>query len=142
LNQNDADITNDETTRPGRKSMERADLLESTTSANSRLDDFDSSVSYEHSNKEMEFVSDFYDLPNKFQLLVASLCPSIYGHEIIKASLLLGLVGGCQRCVDDPSEVPIRGDIHVLIVGDPGLGKSQMLQAVSQAKHNLCLCLW
>ena len=50
----------------------------------------------------MEFVSEFFDLPNKFQVLVASLCPSIYGHEIIKASLLLGLVGGCPRCTDEP----------------------------------------
>lgn len=50
----------------------------------------------------MEFISDFFDLPNKFQILVASLCPSIFGHEIIKASLLLGLVGGCQRYTDDP----------------------------------------
>ena len=66
------------------------------------LPTFDRVIDLRSIFQEMEFVSEFFDMPNKFQILVASLCPSIYGHEIIKASLLLGLVGGCQRCADDP----------------------------------------
>ncbi|XP_063243461.1 DNA helicase MCM8 [Bacillus rossius redtenbacheri] len=58
-----------------------------------------------------------------FWLLVNSLCPTIYGHEMVKAGLLLALFGGSAR------EDGGRADIHVLVVGDPGLGKSQMLQA-------------
>jgi DNA helicase MCM8 len=63
-----------------------------------------------------------------FSLLVASLCPDIYGHEIVKAGLLLGLLGGNSvssesSAAGDDEQVPIRQDIHVLIVGDPGLGK-------------------
>ncbi|XP_059696924.1 DNA helicase MCM8 isoform X2 [Haemorhous mexicanus] len=61
---------------------------------------------------------------------VNSLCPAIYGHEIVKAGLALALFGGCQKFVDDKNRIPVRGDPHVLVVGDPGLGKSQMLQAV------------
>lgn len=48
--------------------------------------------------------------------------------QIVKAGLALALFGGCQKFVDDKNRIPVRGDPHVLIVGDPGLGKSQMLQ--------------
>ena len=64
--------------------------------------------------------------PELFKLLVASICPAIYGHEMVKAALLLCLFGGSSKTDGD---VPIRGEPHILIVGDPGLGKSQMLQA-------------
>jgi DNA helicase MCM8 len=58
--------------------------------------------------------------------MVNSLCPSIYGHEMVKAGLLLALLGG------SPRETGFgRSDIHILVVGDPGLGKSQMLHAVT-----------
>ncbi|KAG5184900.1 MCM2/3/5 family-domain-containing protein [Tribonema minus] len=65
--------------------------------------------------------------PSPFELIVASLCPGIFGHELVKAGLVLALAG------DIGDEVPTRSDAHVLVVGDPGLGKSQMLQAVSAA---------
>lgn len=51
-----------------------------------------------------------------------SLCPTIYGNELIKAGLLLALFGGT-------SNAHSRSHSHVLMVGDPGLGKSQMLKA-------------
>lgn len=54
-----------------------------------------------------------------------SLCPNIYGHEIVKAGLILSLFGGNARRAQ-------RDDIHILLVGDPGLGKSQMLQACAR----------
>lgn len=59
-----------------------------------------------------------------FRFLVHSLCPMIYGNEIVKAGLLLALFGGTAS-TDSKS----RFQSHVLMVGDPGLGKSQMLQA-------------
>ena len=67
--------------------------------------------------------------PELFKLLVSSLCPSIYGHELVKAGLLLALFGGTSKYTNDAAFVPVRGDPHVLVVGDPGLGKSQMLQS-------------
>lgn len=60
-------------------------------------------------------------------MLVQSLCPSIFGHEVVKAGLLLSLFGGTQN------DMEIRSEPHLLMVGDPGLGKSQMLQACSNA---------
>ncbi|CAG0902015.1 unnamed protein product [Cyprideis torosa] len=64
-----------------------------------------------------------------FRLLVSSLCPVIFGNELVKAGLVLSLFGGVTKNVSAGSTV--RGDIHTLIVGDPGLGKSQMLKATA-----------
>lgn len=47
--------------------------------------------------------------------------------QLVKAALALVLFGGRQKRTDKNS-IPVRGDPHMLIVGDPGLGKSQMLQ--------------
>jgi DNA replicative helicase MCM subunit Mcm2 (Cdc46/Mcm family) len=91
-----------------------------------------------------------------FPLLVHSLCPTIYGHELVKAGLLLGLFGGSSTQAqsgrrsgptaaadDDVSahsakDFKVRPDIHVLVVGDPGLGK------VGDALHiifeDICKC--
>jgi DNA helicase MCM8 len=49
-----------------------------------------------------------------FKLLVNSLCPSIYGHEVVKAGLLLALFGGRRR---NDRKMGIRSDAHMLIVG-------------------------
>jgi len=67
---------------------------------------------------------------DQFRHLVHALCPAIYGHELIKAGILLSLFGGVRKNVGSANRIPTRGDIHVLICGDPGLGKSQMLQAI------------
>lgn len=68
-----------------------------------------------------------------FGFLVHSAIPSIYGHEIVKAGLLLSLFGGAPKEKVGPissETISIRRDIHCLVVGDPGLGKSQMLKAI------------
>jgi DNA replicative helicase MCM subunit Mcm2 (Cdc46/Mcm family) len=50
-------------------------------------------------------------------------------------------MGGVRKNVDSANRVPIRGDVHVLLVGDPGLGKSQLLQAVAAAApRGLYIC--
>ncbi len=50
-----------------------------------------------------------------------NLAPSIYGHDKIKEALVLQLAGGCQK--KRPDGVSTRGDLHMLLIGDPGAGK-------------------
>ncbi|XP_004634339.1 DNA helicase MCM8 isoform X2 [Octodon degus] len=84
----------------------------------------------EFSLKDFYAIQEIQAEENLFKLIVNSLCPVIFGHELVKAGLALALFGGSQKYADDKNRIPIRGDPHVLVVGDPGLGKSQMLQAV------------
>ncbi|CAI6003192.1 unnamed protein product [Closterium sp. NIES-65] len=66
-----------------------------------------------------------------FQHLVHSFCPSIYGHVLVKAGIILSLFGGVRKHEGDANRVPVRGDVHALLVGDPGMGKSQLLKAAA-----------
>ncbi|VEU39959.1 unnamed protein product [Pseudo-nitzschia multistriata] len=68
-----------------------------------------------------------------FDLLVRSLCPSIIGHHAVKAGILLCLLGGTPSVSEQIDRGnTIRSNSHILIVGDPGMGKSQMLLASTQ----------
>jgi replicative DNA helicase Mcm len=61
--------------------------------------------------------------------LIANVAPSIYGLHEVKEALLLQLFTGVPKTMADSTT--IRGDIHVLLVGDPGLAKSQLLTSVA-----------
>ncbi|RLG12727.1 AAA family ATPase [Candidatus Pacearchaeota archaeon] len=63
--------------------------------------------------------------PEVFKKLAMSIAPSIWGYEEIKKSLVLQLFGGVQKTRADGSKS--RGDIHILLVGDPGVAKSVTL---------------
>ena len=64
--------------------------------------------------------------PDAYEKLIASLAPHIYGHEPIKEAILLLIVGSVTKRLEDGSTR--RGDINVLLVGDPGTAKSEMLK--------------
>ena len=63
--------------------------------------------------------------PEVFEKLSKSIAPSIWGHTEIKHSLVLQLFGGVKKELSDGSKS--RGDIHILLIGDPGVAKSVML---------------
>jgi len=58
-----------------------------------------------------------------------SMAPGIFGHDKIKEALILQFAGGVAKTSADG--VPTRGDIHMLLIGDPGAGKSQLLKRAS-----------
>jgi DNA helicase MCM8 len=122
------------------------------------------------SQRDLRAVAKIASQPNMLALLTASLCPSIFGHEMVKVGLLMGLFGGTDdsggkavldtatmvdaatamkalltdsrqpssaagaaapTAIKSRATLGIRADAHVLVVGDPGLGKSQMLRAAA-----------
>ncbi|KAI8868876.1 MCM-domain-containing protein [Ramicandelaber brevisporus] len=154
---------------------------------------------------DLAFIRDIVQEPDLLRLIVHSLCPSIYGHDLVKCGILLGLFGARRRNIqsgnnnnsnnssggsngnssggsngindsvnnnnknghsnsnnssnnshgnrnsnnNNPAsnnnsnngKMNIRSDPHVLIVGDPGLGKSQLLgTAIAVAPRGVYVC--
>ena len=85
----------------------------------------DLQISEEEEKQVLELASD----PKVYEKLAASIAPSVYGFEKIKESLLLQLFSGVKKTKSDG--VDTRGDIHILLVGDPGVAKSVTLKFIS-----------
>jgi len=112
--------------RTGGKST-KFDLIVEANNLEPIEEDFTSlEISREEENKIKELAQDL----KIYEKLINNLAPSIYGHEKIKEALLLQLVGGVRK--QRPDGVITRGDMHVLLIGDPGAGKSQLLKRAVQ----------
>ena len=85
----------------------------------------DLEISDEDIKQILELAAD----PNADQRLAKSIAPSVYGYDKIKQAILLQLFGGVKKKRSDGGNS--RGDIHVLLVGDPGVAKSVMLKFTS-----------
>ncbi len=70
------------------------------------------------SDTELEEIKKIARNPNVLNVLAGSLAPSIYGHDKVKEALVLQLAGGCRKV--RPDGVVTRGDMHMLLIGDPG----------------------
>ncbi|SCW00618.1 LAFE_0C08174g1_1 [Lachancea fermentati] len=68
--------------------------------------------------------------PDLYDVFARSIAPSIYGNDDIKRSIVCLLMGGSKKLL--PDGMRLRGDINVLLLGDPGTAKSQLLKFVEK----------
>ena len=108
----------------------------------------DDDTAGDFSPSDLSFIRSLALSPYCTGLLLSSFCTIIYGHDLVKMGLLLGLFGGSSTDASDAlrgggrdDSFHTRSDIHVLVVGDPGLGKSQMLKAAATvAPRSVMVC--
>ncbi|UCH31600.1 MAG: minichromosome maintenance protein MCM [Candidatus Bathyarchaeota archaeon] len=81
-------------------------------------------ISPEDEKKILELAED----PWVHRNVMRSIAPSIYGYEIIKEAIMYLVFGGVPKHLAD---ISIRGELNILLVGDPGTAKSQLLQYIS-----------
>ncbi|SDR26580.1 LAGLIDADG family homing endonuclease [Natronobacterium texcoconense] len=83
---------------------------------------------FEDMNITDEDKKEIYEISNRddvYEKMIGSIAPSIYGYDQEKLAMILQLFSGVTKQLPDGSR--IRGDLHMLLIGDPGTGKSQML---------------
>ncbi len=110
------------TTRSGAQST-MFDLLIEANSVEAIEEDFGEILI---DKKDEEAIKELSEDPKIFERLSKSIVPSIFGHDRVKQALVLQLMGGVAKVRTDG--VRTKGDMHVLLIGDPGCGKSQMLR--------------
>lgn len=90
-------------------------------------------IGWEHldvTKEDEEEIKKLAKNPKIYDTLVDSLAPSLYGLREVKESILMQLFGGVPAELRDRTH--IRGDIHILLIGDPASGKSQLLKLVPE----------
>ncbi|OAY69397.1 DNA replication licensing factor MCM5 [Ananas comosus] len=80
-------------------------------------------------DEELEF-KEFAQRPDAYAKICSMIAPSIYGHADVKKAMACLLFGGSKKKL--PDGVRLRGDIHVLLLGDPSTAKSQFLKFVEK----------
>lgn len=108
--------------KEGGKATQYDLLLEANYVETVEEDFTDINVTKEEQEKILQLAAD----PKVYSKLINSIAPSIFGHERTKEALLMQFVGGVRKERSDGTVT--RGDMHVLLVGDPGCGKSQLLK--------------
>jgi DNA replication licensing factor MCM4 len=98
-----------------------------------------SSLSFSHDEEMMNIsesmkndIESLSKNPNIYQILTDSFAPSIWENDDVKKGLLLQLFGGVNKEFESTGRGKFRGDINVILVGDPSTAKSQLLQYVNK----------
>ncbi|OQX21268.1 MAG: hypothetical protein BWK75_03420 [Candidatus Altiarchaeales archaeon A3] len=93
----------------------------------------------EISDDDVIKIKEFSKSPDLTQKFIKSICPAIYGYEEIKEAIILQLFGGSK--ISKIEETKTRSEIHILLIGDPGVAKSQILIGASNiAPKSIYLC--
>ena len=114
------------TTRMGKKTRQMEILLDANNIEAVEVEWEELIIDPEDEKKIKKLAKD----PHIYEKLVASLAPTMYGLENIKLAIIFQLFGGIPKQMKDGTR--IRGNIHVLLVGDPAAGKSQLMQLTSK----------
>ncbi|KAG2494157.1 hypothetical protein HYH03_007792 [Edaphochlamys debaryana] len=85
---------------------------------------------FELSEQEIREIEALGEGGDVYGRLARSIAPEIFGMDDVKKALLLMMVGGQTRHF--PDGLKLRGDVHVCLMGDPGVAKSQLLKYVSR----------
>jgi replicative DNA helicase Mcm len=87
-------------------------------------------VEIEITPEDEKKILDLAKMPDVRERIIRSIAPSIYGMEDIKEAIACLLFGGVPKVY--PDGIRVRGDIHILLVGDPGMAKTQLLRFVTK----------
>ncbi|KAK7388014.1 hypothetical protein VNO78_22814 [Psophocarpus tetragonolobus] len=85
---------------------------------------------YKLTQEDIEEIENLAKDPRIGERIIKSIAPSIYGHDDIKTAIALAMFGGQEKNVEGKHR--LRGDINVLLLGDPGTAKSQFLKYVEK----------
>jgi replicative DNA helicase Mcm len=80
----------------------------------------------EFDESDIDDIEEIASSPDAFEYITGSIAPSIYGNEEAKLAVALQMFGGVNRTVHGNRK---RGEIHIMFIGDPGVGKSQILES-------------
>ena len=88
----------------------------------------------EFTGEDLKRIRELSKQRNVFDVLANSIAPGIYGHQDIKRALVLQLLGGNETNLEDGTH--LRGDINILMIGDPSTAKSQFLRYILNIAPN------
>jgi len=101
--------------------------------ANNVVKSHDQLAGFHMSDEDKLYIRQLSKDPQIVEKVINSIAPSIYGHTDIKTAVALSLFGGVAKIARGSHHV--RGDINVLLLGDPGTAKSQVLKYVEKTAH-------
>lgn len=108
---------------PQKKDSKRYDLYMESNYLEPIQREFEEIDITEEEEEEIQALASQDDV---FDQILESIAPSIYGHERVKEAVALQMFGGVRK--ERPNGTSTRGDMHMLLIGEPGTGKSQILK--------------